>query len=135
MTLFSFFGMMSGFKGSAHLGVAMTLWTATCACCIALMLWHTTRAPAGTQYDSLTGMFKLPGSAVPMVLITAIFLIKYIAGIELAIQADLVNDTLFVWSLAGLYGMFSGVFLARGWRLWRLAQPLQASKPHAQIDF
>ena len=121
MTLFSFFGMLSGFKGSAHLGIAITLWTAACVCCMALMLWHTTRAPTGTRYDARTGMFNLPGSAVPLTLIIGIFLTKYVAGIELAIQADLVHDTQFVWSLASLYGMFSGAFLARGWRLWRLA--------------
>lgn len=121
MTMFSFFGMVSGFRASGQLGIAIALWMAACITCMGLMLWQTTRAPAGTRYDAGTGMFDLPGSAVPLVLIFGIFLTKYVAGIELAIQPDLVHDTLFVWSLASLYGMFSGAFLARGWRLRRLA--------------
>ena len=121
MTLFSIFGMLSGFKASGQLGIAIALWTAACAGCMGLMLWYSVRAPNGTRYDARTGMFDLPGSAVPLALIVGIFLTKYVAGIELAIQPDLVHDTQFVWSLASLYGMFSGAFLARGWRLWRLA--------------
>lgn len=122
MTLFSFIGMLSGFKNSAHLDVAISLWMAACVACMGLMLWHTTRAPTGIRYDAHTRMFSLPGSPIPLALIIGIFLTKYVAGIELAIQPDLVHDTLFVWSLATLYGMFSGAFLARGWRLWRLAR-------------
>ncbi len=121
MTLFSFLGMVSGFRGAPHLGIAMALWTAACAACMALMLWYTVRAPQGTRYDAHTKTFDLPGSAAPLGLIVGIFLTKYVAGIELAIQPGLVHDTLFVCSLASLYGIFSGAFLARGWRLWHLA--------------
>ncbi len=121
MTLFSFFGMLSGFKGSGQLGIATALWAVACGGCIGLMLWYSVHAPRGTRYDARTGMFDLPGSAVPLALIFAIFLTKYVAGIELAVQPELVHDTLFVWSLASLYGMFSGALLVRGWRLWRLA--------------
>ncbi len=120
MTLFSLFGIVSGFKASGQLGIAIALWVASCAGCMALLLWLAPHAPAGTRYNAGTAMFDLPGSAVPLALIIGIFLTKYAAGIEMAIQADLVHDTLFVWSLASLYGMFSGAFLARGWRLRRL---------------
>ncbi len=122
MTLFSFFGMMSGFRESGQLGIATALWLAACAATMGLLLWRAPLATAGTRYNALSGMFDLPGSAVPLALITGIFLTKYVAGIELAMQAELVHDRLFVWSLALLYGMFSGAFLARGWRLWRLAR-------------
>ncbi|MEO7939170.1 MAG: DUF6622 family protein, partial [Burkholderiaceae bacterium] len=61
---------------------------------------------------------------VPLVLIIGIFLTKYAAGIELALQGSLIYDSHFVWGLASLYGLFSGAFLARGWRLWRLFPPL-----------
>ena len=56
-------------------------------------------------------------------MIIGIFLTKYAAGIELALQGNLINDSHFVWGLASLYGLFSGAFLARGWRLWRLIPP------------
>ena len=128
MTLFSFFGMVSGFKASGQLGVALALWTMACAGSLAVSLWRTPDAPVGTRYDACTSMFELPGSATPLALIVGIFLTKYAAGIELAIQGDLVHNTRFVWSLASLYGMFSGAFLARGWRLWRLAR---SSTPRA----
>ena len=122
MTLFSFLGMLSGFKGSANMGIAIALWAAACAACMVLMLRYTVRAPQGTRYDARAKKFILPGSAAPLGLIIGIFLTKYGAGIELAIQPDLLLDTRFVYSLASLYGMFSGAFLARGWRLWNLAR-------------
>ncbi len=121
MTLFSLWGMVSGFKETGQLGIAIALWLAACTGSLALLVWRTPSAPPGTRYDASTRTFDLPGSAVPLALILGIFMTKYAAGIKLAMQPDLVRDTLFVRSLAPLYGMFSGAFLARGWRLWRLA--------------
>lgn len=133
MALFSLLGLVSGFKASGQLGIAIALWTAACAASFGMLLWRAPRAPSGTRYNADTGKFDMPGSAVPLILIIGIFLTKYAVGIELAMQADLVHDALFVWSLASLYGMFSGAFLVRGWRLWRLAQPstpIAISRPH-----
>lgn len=120
MALFSFFGMVSAFWGSAQLDVAVGLWVVACAACMGLLLWRARPAPTGVRFDPATRTCEIPGSAIPLILIIGIFLTKYAVGIELALQGNLINDSHFVWSLASLYGLFSGAFLARGWRLWRL---------------
>jgi hypothetical protein len=70
----------------------------------------------------------MPGSWVPMLLIVGIFLIKYIVGVDLAMQPTLALDSRYVLIVGALYGLFSGIFAGRAARLWRLvARPAAAS--------
>jgi len=121
MALLSFLGMVSAFKASAQLGIAIGLWMATCAASMGLALWLARHTQSGSRYDPTTRTYEIPGSMVPLILIVGIFLTKYAAGIEMALQGHLIHNNHFVWSLASLYGLFSGAFLARGWCLWRMA--------------
>ena len=77
--------------------------------------------PAGTRFDTATRRFTIPGSWVPLALIVGIFLIKYTVGVQLAMMPALAHDAGFTLSFGTLYGAFSGIFAARGARLWRLA--------------
>jgi hypothetical protein len=129
MTLFSLLGMLSAFRASGQVGIAMALWLVACAIGMAGLLWLAPSAPAGTRYDPASKTFHLPGSAIPMILIIGVFLTKYIAGIEQAMQPGLAHDAGYVWSLASLYGLLSGAFLARGWRLWRLVRVSKKARP------
>ena len=79
-----------------------------------------------TRYDTWTQRFTLPGSWVPLMLILGIFMTKYIVGAVTAMQPALAHDASFSLAFGALYGAFSGVFLARTARLWRLA--LQADR-------
>lgn len=78
--------------------------------------------PAGTRYDAATRRFTLPGSALPLLLILGIFLTKYAVGVLLAMQPALGGDALFAPAVSVVYGVFSGIFLGRALRLWRLAK-------------
>jgi hypothetical protein len=75
---------------------------------------------AGVAYDRSTGLFNLPGSWLPLLLILGIFLTKYTVGALTSMHADLAHGAGFSLTCAALYGAFSGIFLARGGRLWRL---------------
>ncbi len=77
--------------------------------------------PARTRYDAATRRFILPGSPLPLLLILGIFLTKYAVGVTLAMRPALGGETDFALSVAGLYGIFSGILLGRALRLWRLA--------------
>lgn len=77
--------------------------------------------PAGTHFNPTTQRFALPGSAVPLALMMGIFFTKYAAGAALGMQPELAQLPTFTATAGALYGLFSGVFLARGLRLWRLA--------------
>ncbi len=48
--------------------------------------------------------------------------IKYLVGVELALQPALGHDGGFALQVAALYGLFNGLLLARAARLWRLVR-------------
>lgn len=133
MASLSFLGMVSAFKASAQLGIAIGLWTATCAASMGLGLWLVRHVRSGSRYDATTRTHEVPGSMVPLVLIVGIFFTKYAAGIEMALQGQLIHDNHFIWSLACLYGLSSGTLLARGWRLWRMA-PAPTANRHSSCS-
>ncbi len=85
--------------------------------------------PPGTRFDAPSRRFTVPGSAVPLVLIVGIFVVKYGVGATLAVQPALAHSTGFRLAFGALYGAFSGVFAARGFRLWRLALRHEQNTP------
>ena len=65
-----------------------------------------------------------------MLLILGVFLTKYVVGVELAMQPALARDGPYTLAVGTLYGVFSGLFVGRAARLWRLAD--RAHRPTAQ---
>lgn len=118
MTLFSVSGTYSAFGATPHLGLAITAWLI--ASVLAFALVARGRAE-GAQYDPARRRYHLPGSVVPLWLIVGIFLVKYVVGVDLTMAPQLVQDTEYVLCIAALYGAFTGFFVGRASRLWRLA--------------
>lgn len=116
------YGIFSAFGNGGHLGAVTLTWLIAIAASIAVMLRLS--APAGTAYDAHDGQFSVPGSAVPLLLILGIFLVKYIVGVELAMQPAQARDASFALPIALMYGAFNGIFAGRALRLLRLASPL-----------
>ena len=116
MVALSLYGTVSAF-GAAPM--VLLAWLATGAVTGALVLQRP--LPPGTRFDAASRRFTVPGSVVPLVLIVGIFLIKYVVGVTLAMQPALAHEAGFRLAFGALYGAFSGVFAARGARLWRLA--------------
>lgn len=116
MTMLSLYGVLSVFS---HRPIAALGW----AVAAALAGWLVLRRPlpAGTRYDAANRRFHLGGSAVPLVLMMAIFFTKYAVGVQVAMHPALAADSLFALGIGTLYGAFSGIFAGRGLRLWRLA--------------
>ncbi len=117
MTIFSVWGMLSAFRSSSLLATAMVLWLAAAGIAIALLAPGRTSA----RYDPARRSYALPGSVVPLLLIVAIFLVKYVVGVDLAMAPQLVQDSQYALTVSALYGAFSGIFIGRSVRLWRLA--------------
>lgn len=116
MVALSLFGTVSAFGAASPVLLA---WLAAGVVTGALVLLRP--LPPGTRFDVLSRRFTVPGSAVPLLLIVGIFLVKYFVGITLVMQPVLAHETSFRLAFGALYGAFSGVFAARGARLWRLA--------------
>lgn len=113
---FSLYGTISAFGASP---AVLGSWFATA---IVLVLVVTQLPlPAGARYDSATRQFQLPGSWIPMVLIMAIFLTKYVVGVSLVMHPELKVHANFSLAIGTLYGVFSGIFAGRAIRLVLLA--------------
>lgn len=117
MTIFSVSGTLSALGASPHLAGAIAAWLIAAAVAFAVL------APgrAAAQFDPVRRSFRLPGSVVPLLLIVGIFLVKYVVGVELAMAPRLAQDAQYALTVAALYGAFTGVFVGRSARLWRLA--------------
>lgn len=115
MTLFSIWGTFTAL-GSSNLP-AIAAWVLAAAVMFALL------APGSSdaQYDPVRRSYALRGSVVPLLLVAGVFLVKYVVGVDLAMAPRLMHDSEYALAVAGLYGAFTGIFLGRAFRLWRLA--------------
>ncbi|WP_439607323.1 DUF6622 family protein [Hydrogenophaga sp.] len=121
MTLFSVSGTASALGGSPHRAMALAAWLIAAALAFAVALLARGRGDAAAaQYDPARRLFLLPGSVVPLLLIVGIFLVKYVVGVDLAMAPQLVQEAPYVLTVAALYGAFTGIFVGRASRLWRL---------------
>ncbi|QJW84963.1 hypothetical protein HK414_19580 [Ramlibacter terrae] len=125
MTAFSLWGTVSALNGSPLLGQAPAAWLAAAAL-FALVL---ARGATPARYDPVQRTYALPGSAVPLLLILAIFLLKYGVGVELRLAPERLHEAGFMLAVTSLYGAISGIFPGRAARLWRLSflQPRSTS--------
>jgi hypothetical protein len=112
----SVYGVLSAFGDS--LGAVLG-WAAAAVVLMALVLQRP--LPATTRYDAQARQFHVAGSAVPLMLMMGIFLTKYVVGAALAMHPELRHQASFALAIPTLYGAFSGIFVARAVRLWKLA--------------
>ena len=111
-------GVLSAF---GHLPVAMGGWAAGVGA--ALALGRQLVAVRGARWSSQAGLLHVPGSWLPLALIVALFCVKYVAGVSLAMHPQLATDATFAGLCSLAYGSFSGLFLARALSLRSLANP------------
>jgi len=118
----SFYGVVSAFPTQP---LALLAWAlAVALACVAVI---TSELPAGTAYDARKRRFLLPGSPVPLILMMGIFFTKFAAGVTLASAPHMAQELSFALPISAMYGAFSGVFLGRAMRLWKLAMQADAS--------
>ena len=117
MVALSLAGTLNAFPGSRW---ALASWAAG----LILTAWLLSLKPLsnGTVFHAASNTFKLPGSAVPLALMMGIFFTKYAVGASIGINAELVQKPAFAAGVSAAYGLFSGAFLARGIRLWRISR-------------
>jgi hypothetical protein len=120
MAALSLYGVASVF---AHQSIALVAWAAA----MLGALWMAQAAGVGSKVRWLAAEQRLlvPGSWVPLMLILGLFIIKFGANVMLAMHPDLNVDKLFAASVSFAYGAFSGIFVARGLAMWRVARQAQ----------
>jgi hypothetical protein len=107
--------------GSAFGGASMALLGWAAAALVVLALWLQRPLPAATRYDAASRSFHVRGSAVPLALMMGIFFTKYAVGVALAMHPELRHQAMFAVGIPMVYGVFSGSFIGRALRLWKLA--------------
>lgn len=116
MSGLSVYGVISVFGDSFG---ALLGWAAAAAVMAALVLQRP--LPAATRYDAAARQFQVAGSPVPLMLMIGIFLTKYVVGATLAMHPEMRHQPVLALAVPVLYGAFTGVFVARAVRLWKLA--------------
>jgi hypothetical protein len=76
--------------------------------------------PKGVIYAS-SGSFLVPGSWLPLVLMMAIFCVKYLVGFATARNLALIHLPWFIFTVSLAFGLFSGGLAARGIGILRAA--------------
>ena len=67
---------------------------------------------------------------MPLALILGIFMTKYVVGVELAMQPQLALEPRYALTVGLLYGVFTGLFVGRAFRLARLVWRDRAVPAH-----
>jgi hypothetical protein len=116
MSGLSVYGVASAFGQSP---MALLAWAIMATSLLGLVLQR--GVPATTRYDAASRRFHIAGSAVPLLLMMGIFLTKYVVGVLLAMHPEFAHQPSFAVGISALYGAFSGIFMGRAIRLWRLA--------------
>jgi hypothetical protein len=116
LTALSIYGTLSAFGKSPEVILA---WLAAAATLVTTVML--TPLPTGTRFDNQTRRLHVVGSWVPLALMMGIFANKYVVGVAFTIHPELAQNATFTLTFSALYGTFSGVFIGRAVRLWRLA--------------
>lgn len=117
MALMALLGLASAFASNGHLVIALGTWLLVVLASVALL---TKTLSTAAWYDPIHKRFDLPGSWVPLALIMGIFFTKYLVGVETAMNPSAFATQEAAIALSALYGLFSGVFIARTLLLLRL---------------
>lgn len=109
----------------------LQLWWPTPWLAIALSSWALTglfvswalsqsAAPTGASFNPATQRFTLPGSWLPLALFMAIFACKFVVGMLSAVAPEHIRSLPAAIGISALYGLLSGIVIARVWRLLKL---------------
>jgi hypothetical protein len=108
MSLFAMYGNAAMFQVSPWTGV---LWLSAA---LASAAWFATSdAPAGQRFDTRTRLVHMPGSWEPLILMMAIFSIRYAVAVALALHPQARGDLAVAAIVATLYGALGGIFIGR----------------------
>jgi hypothetical protein len=121
MLCLSFLGVWSSFGPNL---TAFASWT--CALLAVVIFSFALAAPRSVSYSPESGLFTVPGSWVPLALMMCIFFSKYVVAVARALNPGSSNSIVLVAAICTIYGLCSGIFLARALRVARIAKQRQA---------
>lgn len=121
MTVFSLYSVASDF---AHQPLALAAWTLGAGAVFCVMTTQDTWR--GVRWSAAQQCLIVPGSWLPLALYLGLFCAKFAIGATLAMHPASVDNANFACLTGLAYGAFSGVFLSRGYAMWRIARDVLA---------
>lgn len=97
--------------------------------CAAAMLCLHGMNPTTARYDSQSRKLIVAGSWAPLLVILAIFFVRYAIAVSFAMQFEIVRDPIAQLTVSLVLGAFSGFFVARGMAFWRVRARALALSP------
>ena len=113
--VFLFVGLMA--TGRGPLGFATWAASLISLAAVTYFVWQPT---GGARYEANGDRLHLPGSAVPMLIMLAIFLLNYVINVVLAINPAYRSELAWQIVPALILGALSGVFMGRAATLFRM---------------
>lgn len=110
MTLLSLYGLITNAGGVIGLAASGAGFATTIA-----LTYHSASIAAK---PATHGFIRVPGSALPLIVILTIFLIKYVNAVALHMHPGLDQDALWAPLLRGVMGCCSGYFIGRAMKLY-----------------
>lgn len=124
MLCLSFLGVWSSFGPNL---VVFVSWA--CALLAAITSSLALVPPRSAFYSPESKQFVVPGSWVPLVLMMSIFFTKYAVAIAQSFNPDFSSSTVLIVAVCAIYGLCSGIFLARALRVVRAAKQPKTPLP------
>jgi hypothetical protein len=118
MVCLSLLGVWSSFGPSV---AAFTAWT--CALLAVVTIGLALAPPTGVSFSPASKLFTVAGSWVPLTLMMCIFFTKYAVAVARALDPRSANSIALIVVICTIYGLCSGIFLVRAWRVARTAWP------------
>jgi hypothetical protein len=126
MMSLSIFGVAGAFGFNA---LPFMSWFAGVGLAVAARIRHRPRWQA--THEAATDSFIVPGSWIPLALMMAIFLARYVITVSLALDPALARSSLLIGGASLLYGAMSGVFLSRALHILASATPREVRPAEA----
>ena len=123
-------GLWSMAPGFVSQPVAAALWLSAIAAATAVGL--RLPRPADARWLADEARLFLPGSWFPLLLIVAVFSLRYATGVGQILHPDWRGLASVQWPLALVFGGLSGLFLGRALGLLQMTQPTMPVDAHAQ---
>jgi hypothetical protein len=124
MCLWSLSLLMSRLADSPAFSAAVLSWCGAVA--LSVLLSWLIAYPHGLLLEDAGRRVRVPGSFVPLLLMLLIFCARFISAVMLVREPAWRDALSFALGFSVLYGLISGVFLARALGVWRLLRQADA---------
>ena len=85
------------------------------------------KSPSSATFDQQTQRFLVPGSAIPLLIMLAIFAINYAMGVTRAVQPERLADGDVRIKACAILGLLSGLLFARAIRIGKAKKRAHAA--------